>query len=196
MNLAYTSFGLLALSIFLMLGCVTVEETENISENVSIEYGEEDEGTGPVENETEAPDNETEAPPADETPDEGVEWGDECESDFECSFSDNEDCEYGYCVVQDCKFASDCEEGQHCFHGECYTEAELYAEFPECTISTLYCDIPCDNCEKGQRKCILTGHSVNQTEVNYRVCVECTMDSACKEGYRCVDHYCVPGPES
>jgi len=180
----------------IMLGCVTVQEETAVSDGVTVEDGQIEEGAampveGGVVEETEV---EEEPVPAEEGS--AVTWGDECENDFECSFSDNEDCEYGFCVVQECTFASDCPENNHCFNGECYSEAELYAEFPECFLNMLYCDIPCNNCFKGERKCILTGYSSGEVSVDYRICVECAnSDEDCSEGYRCVDSYCVHGPE-
>lgn len=134
--------------------------------------------------------------PAEQPEAEAAEWGTECSNDYDCAWDQNEACKRGYCVAQECVFSSSCQpDKDHCFNGKCYTEAELYAEFPECTVNMLYCDIECDGCKEGKRSCIMTGSSSGETTIEYRICVDCTTDNNCIDGYRCVDHYCVPGPQ-
>jgi len=184
-----------------MDGDVVVETSSNDTQNTSDDTQKVDEDTAPVE---EVPTDEGTIPEeeGEEDPEDGeaapapgeVEWGTECEDDYDCEWSEDEECEYGFCVVQECIFSSSCPEGNHCFNGKCYSEPELYEEFPECTINMAYCEIDCPTCEAGKRDCIMTGHSEGDVSVDYRICVECLMDSGCSEGNVCVDSYCVPGP--
>lgn len=190
MRMINTIFLLVFCSLMLG-GCIGEAEPENVSEEA--EEAPPGEGALPEE---EAPpaEPEEEAPPEEEPAE--AQWGDECTDNYDCSWDDKEACEYGYCVVQECFFTSECSEDKdHCFVGNCYTEAELYAEFPECALDVA-CEETCDGCTSGKRNCITTGHSEGDVSVDYRICAECISDSRCIEGYVCVDAFCVPGPES
>ncbi|MFH1685788.1 MAG: hypothetical protein ABH983_05800 [Candidatus Micrarchaeota archaeon] len=193
----------------ILLGCVTSSETTmdgdvvvetsgDDTQNAEDDTQEIDEDSTPVEDvpvEEETP-GEEDSGTGETAPVSGeVKWGAECEDDYDCAWSKNEECEYGFCVTQECVFSSSCPEGNHCFNGNCYSETELYEEFPECTINLMHCEIDCPTCEAGQRDCIMTGHSDGNESAEYRICVECTMDSGCSEGNICVDSYCVPGPD-
>jgi hypothetical protein len=194
---------LLLIGSLLLAGCAAdagVEETEAAGDGAVPGFVEDT-----TEEDVTAAPEEEEPPPADVQDDtteptpqptaEATEWGTECSNDYDCAWDQNEACKRGYCVPQECVFSSSCQpEKDHCFNGKCYTEAELYAEFSKCAVNIFYCDIVCDGCKEGKRSCIMTGHSSGETTVEYRICVDCTTDNNCIEGYRCVDHYCVPGP--
>lgn len=188
--------GLIVLALLLAYGCVGEAGPAETGEDVQAPA--ESDGAAPAEEATvpveEVPAVDENAPAEEEiieTAPPDV-WGTECENDFDCSdFGDA--CEYGYCVEQECVFSSSCEPGEHCFNGDCYTVSELYAEFPECSPSTA-CQDSCANCATGKRRCMITGHSEGNEQVDYYICVECSMEPDCSEGYRCVDSVCVPGP--
>ncbi len=121
-------------------------------------------------------------------------WGTECEDSYDCgSFNDRKDCVMGKCVDTQCIFRDDCKEKDHCFDGKCYLESELYAQFPECGVN-VGCNITCAGCESGKRRCIVTGWGSGNESKDYYICTECNRDYDCLEGYRCVQHYCVKGP--
>lgn len=169
MKLFYT-IGLLMLFSLMLSGCVSEAEPQNASEEIEEETGE-----------------------AEETA-ETVQWGDECEDTSDCLYDELEACVYGRCVVQECLHLSDCPPGTgHCFDGECVSEEELYEKFEQCDPST-ECTQTCENCTKGNYKCITTGASADDVVVEYHICVECISEYNCKEGYRCVRYHCVPGP--
>jgi hypothetical protein len=124
-----------------------------------------------------------------------VQWGNECEDDFNCSFSDKENCEYGFCVKKECQFLSDCPAGtDFCLNGECVGESEIFASFPECSGPSRECPQACPNCVKGKRTCNMMSENLGEVDVDYALCVECSFDDSCNEGYRCVKNMCVPGP--
>ena len=185
MKLFYT-IGLLMLFSLMLSGCVSEAEPQDASEEIEEETGEAEETT---EEETE-----DETGEAEETV-EAVQWGNECEGLGDCAYDELEACVYGYCVVQECLYLSDCPPGTgHCFDGECISEEELYEKFEQCDPSTEECTQTCENCIKGDYKCIVTGASTDDVVVEYHICVECISEYSCEEGYRCVHYHCVPGP--
>lgn len=121
-------------------------------------------------------------------------WGTECEDRYDCgSFSDRKDCVMGKCVDMECIFRDDCKEKDHCFNGKCYLESELYAEFPACGVN-VGCNITCAGCGSGIRRCLVTGWGSGNESKDYYICVDCSRDYDCADGYKCVQNYCVKGP--
>lgn len=121
-------------------------------------------------------------------------WGNECEDAYDCEPYDSRTvCVMGKCEKADCIFRADCKEKDHCFNGKCYLESELYGEFPECGVN-VGCNITCAGCESGKRRCLVTGWGSGNESKDYYICVDCNRDYDCAEGYKCVQNYCVKGP--
>jgi hypothetical protein len=125
-----------------------------------------------------------------------LDWGTECEYRSECGeFGEMKDCVMGHCADIECIFRGDCKEKDHCFRGKCYLESELYEEFPECGVN-VGCNMSCSGSKSGHRRCMITGWSSGEEGKDYYICTECNSDYDCSDGYRCVQNYCIEGPDS
>jgi hypothetical protein len=174
MNKALIVFGVIFI---LSFGCIQTETVE----------------------EPEAPEKIEEVPEEPTTDANG--WGTECENKLDCGhFDELVDCVMGHCKEVECIFISDCPEGtEFCYEGKCTTEAELHETLESCCANKMddecLCHGTCENCDDGEYSCIVTSSSSGEESYSTFICVECATGSPCKEGFACVEHKCVRGPE-
>jgi hypothetical protein len=122
--------------------------------------------------------------------------GEVCE---ECLF-DNE-CKNGFICVEEecvemalqeegsaCMFNSDCPEGMHCEPGDTCMPDSSIGEFELCDTAELVSECKereCANCDDGKYSCMMSSGPMDKR------CVECFMDSMCKDGFMCSRYLCI-----
>ena len=175
--------------LLLMFGCTQPSESGEVTRIDMEDNSGDSSGSAATGNQTESSTSASVTKPSE------LEWNTECDDSYDCTpFDDRNACIKGNCVKLGCIFRADCKEKDHCFHGTCYTESELYEEFPQCGVNVA-CSDSCEGCKSGKRKCIMTGWSDGDDGKEYYVCAECgSSDYDCAEGYKCVQSYCVKGP--
>lgn len=107
-----------------------------------------------------------------------------CDSSYECTAG--ETCYLHNCVKEECNAFLPCKEEKVCVSGLCKTQQDLEKDGISCKNSGELCSLKCDNCKKRYLGCSGRGDiQQDGSEIHILMCIECTFDDDCNEGYIC-----------